>query len=151
MSIDLALDYLYIVLNTITALVLVLSALYLSHSLHQSTGKKQNKCLIVCHFVFLILNTGILITRATFTYKYTYADTDLDNQKYKYYFTISNCFCDIIDIFTDLFLLWMLYKFIKPKTSDHGSFTNVTAILFVHNQNTAGEILRESLIERHDQ
>ena len=135
----------------ITALLLVFSALYLSHSLHQSTGKKQNRCLIICHFACLILNTSILIARAIFAYKSTYAETDLDNQKFKFHFTVSNCLCDIIDIFTDLFLLWMLYKFIKPKDSNTENYNNITAVLFVQNQHTAEEILKESFIERHDQ
>ena len=115
----------------ITALTLVISALYLSHSLHKSTGKKQNKCLILCHFALLILNTSILIARAIFANKSTHAPTDLDHQKHKLHFIVSNCLCDIIDVFTDLFLLWMLYKFIKPKNSITENYTNITAILFV--------------------
>ena len=45
----------------------------------------------------------------------------------------------------------MLYKFIKPKDTNTENYNNITAVLFVQNQHTAEEILKESFIERHDQ
>ena len=69
-DIALALEFLNPVLSFIIALLLVISACYMTRLLKISTGKKQNICILAWHIVNLFVLTMILIPKAIFRAKY---------------------------------------------------------------------------------
>ena len=67
------------------------------------------------HIANLFLLTAVLIWNAVYYVLYSLADADtLDYAKYQFYFYLSVPVSDLIDIYVGLFLLWLLYKFMKP-------------------------------------
>ena len=59
------------------------------------------------------------------------ADTEEDSLQSTYYMFLSDLGFSIVDIYVDLFLLWLLSKFMKPKKILDDGRSETVAILFV--------------------
>ena len=100
-------------LETTFSVVLVISALYLAKSVKEYTQKKQNTCLVSWHICNLILLIIILTLSAMFQSESS-KSTDVFN-KYGYYYVLTELGYRCLDLYVDLFLLWLLYRFMKPQ------------------------------------
>ena len=116
------------------AVLLVSSAIYLAGSLKQSTGKKQNTFLLMWHIVNLILLTLVLIPKAIFYIeKSSPLEVDGKNQ-YDFYYIVTIFISDLVDTYVDLFLLWLLYRFMQPQQILTDGRTVATAIIFARDR-----------------
>ena len=83
---------------------------------------------------------------------YSLADADtLDYAKYQFYFYLSVPVSDLIDIYVGLFLLWLLYKFMKPYQSLEGGRSAASAVIFAHDHKTAEDSLIDSFMQTKDE
>ena len=48
-------------------------------------------------------------------------------------------------IYVDLFLLWLLYRFMRPQRIDNDGLTEASTLLFAHDVTNAEKIIFESL------
>ena len=53
--------------------------------------------------------------------------------RYAYYDAIDILVQKFIEIYVDLFLLWLLYRFMKPQKILEDGKTEASALLFAHN------------------
>ena len=103
------------ILEVVFSLLLAASACYITSWVRKSTGKKQNTCLLTWHIVNLFILT-IVIALSAILYKKTasFDDNDKDFWKYQYYYEFSYLVELNVKFYVDLFLLWLLYRFMKP-------------------------------------
>ena len=66
------------------------------------------------HIVNLVLMYSALIVEAIFVAKDEFSDLEYDKEKFEYYDDITEFISDIIGMYVDLFLLWLLYRFMRP-------------------------------------
>ena len=66
------------------------------------------------HIVNLVLMYSALIVEAIFVAKEESSDLEYDKEKFEYYDDIAEFINDIIGVYVDLFLLWLLYRFMRP-------------------------------------
>ena len=96
-------------------LSLVISAFKLSSSIKFSTGMKQNTCLLNWHIFNLFLMFAITIFVGVFQYKYYYSSAAIeDKYKFDYIMNLAALISGFIEIYVDIFFLWLLYRFMKP-------------------------------------
>ena len=69
--------------------------------------------------------------------------------KYLYYFFLFDLIYAIFGFFVDLFLLWLLYRFMKPQKTIDGHRTEASVLLFAHDAQRAEQTLVD--IYREDQ
>ena len=122
-------------LEAIFSLVLVISALYLAKSVREYTQKKQNTCLVNWHICNLLLLTSLLVLNAVIYHKALKTkDTKAIFDKYDYYSLITSIVSTCVDFYVDLFLLWLLYKFMKPQLilSDGKTEASVLLLSLAH-------------------
>ena len=55
----------------------------------------------------------------------------------------------VFDVYSDLFMLWLLYRFMKPNSGSEDDSSRST-ILFAHDHQIAGDGLLESMMQRYD-
>ena len=73
--------------------------------------------------------------------------TEEEEAKYRYYYSLTMPLADIFDIYVNIFLLWLLYKFMKPQEILEGGRTVASTLIFVHDHNKAGDDLLDSLMQ----
>ena len=115
MRTDITIQFLAPVLDVIIALILVNSACFLSKQLQKQTGKKQKVLLIILHIVNLCFLIVLLVFKAIIWTSYISASDEETKATLWLQYTIIRLLSDIFSIYVDLFLLWLLYKFMKPQ------------------------------------
>ena len=121
------------ILVTVFSLILALSAIYIAKLVKQSTGRQQNTFLLVWHFINLLLFITVLASYAILERLYNSSlDDGQASWRYLYYTYINDLATLIIGIYVDLFLLWLLYRFMKPERFLQDGRTEACALLFVH-------------------
>ena len=131
-------------LDAIIATLLVISAYILSKLLTKSTGKKQNTCLLRWHIVNLFLLTSILIANAVLFMMHKYNPKE---ESIEYYYALTVPISDFVDIYVNLFLLWLLYKFMKPQKMLASGRTVASTVVFAHDHIRAESSLLDSMID----
>ena len=111
MRTDITIQFLAPVLDVIIALILVYSACLLSKQLQKQTGKKQKVLLIILHIVNLCFLIVLLVFKAIIWTSYISASGEETKSTLWLQYTIIRLFSDIFGIYVDLFLLWLLYRF----------------------------------------
>ena len=89
-------------LDAVFSLILVISAFYLAKLVKVKTLRKQNTCLVVwhvCNLLSLVVVFAIFAMGTNNIYSHNLAET----------LTI------FIEIYVNLFRLYLLYRFIKPR------------------------------------
>ena len=82
----------------------------------KATGQKQNTCLLVWHTANVFLMTIIYSAIALVS-----IGIDLngkDKQTLTYYAQILYLIATFVDFYVDLFLLWLLYRFMRPQETN---------------------------------
>ena len=130
-------------LDVIVALILVFSAYFLSKKLQKSTGNRQKTFLFILHIINLCLYIVLLVLKGVIWKKWMAATSEEEKSKFYMRYTLIKLFSDIVGIYVDFFLLWLLYKFMKPKTILRDGRTSTSAILFAHDSKTGSQILLE--------
>ena len=64
-----------------------------------------------------------------------------------YYYQASRIAQLNVEIYVDLFLLWLLYRFMKPQKIFENGKTEASTLLFAHDGKRATEILRQSYFD----
>ena len=113
-SINWIVSFLSPILDVMTLGILVVFAYILTRTLRKSTGKKQNTCLLIWHAVNMIILILILVMQARADVRFDSAKNSQEKEKYTYYSSLTGLVSTIIDIYVDLFLIWLLYLFIRP-------------------------------------
>ena len=54
-----------------------------------------------------------------------------------------------VNYYVDLFLLWLLYRFIRPMESAESGNVKANALIFVHDTETADNGLLKSFKQKH--
>ena len=102
-------------LEVVFSLLLVVSAYYITIWLRKSSGKKHNTCLLAWHIVNLFILTIIIALYAIFINKAnSFDEDDKDYWKYQFYKDASDLANLNVEFYVDLFLLWLLHRFMKP-------------------------------------
>ena len=126
----------------ISSLLLVVSACYITNWIRDSTGKKQNTCLLTWHIINLFILTIVIALKALPYWKYySFLRNDKEYLKYKYYYYVTDLVELNVDLYVDLFLLWLLYRFMKPQKNSQDGRTEASVLLFAHDGKRAQEIL----------
>ena len=78
------------------------------------TGSEIKICLVTWHICNLLCFLAILVLAAVLDVKekYTIEDSE-DHWKYFYFYYLAKITAYFVGIYMDLFLLWLLYKFMK--------------------------------------
>ena len=102
-------------LQVVFSVILVISACFIASWVERSTGKKHNSYLLAWH----VINLFLLIVTMTFVgvscLKVNYENEGSQNQNiYTYYNYVSLLVQLNTEFYVDLFLLWLLYRFMKP-------------------------------------
>ena len=101
--------------DLIIALILVASSLYLTRQLRNTTRQKQNKCLLVWHQINFFLLIVTMASKTVLYVDYISPDkTELEEKQLMYKMGINRFVKDLVDYYVDLFLLWLLYRFMRP-------------------------------------
>ena len=130
------------VLEILFSLILALSACYIASLVRNSTGMKSNTCLLIWHIFNLFLLITTTVIHAIFYSKAYFAeDGSEDWYEYVYYINIANVASLNTGFYVDLFLLWLLYRFMKPQNILEDGRTEASALLFAHDGKRAQEIL----------
>ena len=104
------------VLEAVFSLILAISACLIANWVTQSTDKKQNTCLLAWHLINLFLLVASTTLYATFYYKQSSVKYEsADYFRYSYYEMIAKLAKLNTDYYVNLFLLWLLYRFMKPE------------------------------------
>ena len=74
-------------------------------------------------------------------FKWNFADNHEDRKQFKYYLAVANLVKLNSEYYVDLFLLWLLYRFMKPKYVFKDGISAESAILFAHDSKNATELL----------
>ena len=92
----------------------------------------------------LFLFTASFFIYATFYAKYLDSTTEHESWKYAYFYLLSRLISDIVSFYVDLFLLWLLYRFMRPQESSTDGWTAASIVLFVHDAKSADKSLLDS-------
>ena len=149
-----------IICDTIFILILAGSAIYLARSMKKIIGSEIKVCLVTWHICNLLCFLAILVLAAVLDVKekFTIEDSE-DHWKYFYFYTLAKITAYFVGIYMDLFLLWLLYKFMKVQitmrdteealnpleTSTTSRSTSVS--LFAHDATSAATSLLNSFKE----
>ena len=71
---------------------------------------------------------------------------EVDRLKFEYYDNLLQLAYDLMDVYVDLFLLWLLYRFMKPQETLRNGNSISSTTLFAHDHEAAGQNLKHSLI-----
>ena len=130
------------ILDAIFSLILVFSVVNLTRSVMKSTGRKQNILLVNLHICNLLLLIVILALKAVYYHK---AESVPYGSKqywtFYYYQMLTELGSEFVDIYVDLFLLWLLYRFMKPQKILEDGRTEANALLFAHDAESAEQSL----------
>ena len=117
-------------LEAIFSIVLVIFALCLVKSIRKYTQKKQNTCLLFWHISNLSILIGLLFMEAYYYHKTFFVDTEHNIRfMYDYYTIVVELVHACFDIYVDLFLLWLLYRFIRPQPIVKDDKTGASTLL----------------------
>ena len=53
----------------------------------------------------------------------------------------------VVDLYVDLFLLWLLYRFMRPQRIHEDGISEASVLLFAHDESYAKSSLVETFIE----
>ena len=108
-----ALEPLPALLEIVFSSLLTISAYYIASYVRNSTGKKQNTCLLLWHLFNLLVLIIINLFIAVLDLKQdlSFDGKEGDPEKYNYYRTVAKLVKLNIEFYVDLFLLWLLYRF----------------------------------------
>ena len=121
------------ILEVVFSLILALSACYISTWVRKSTGKKSNTCLLIWHiFNLILLITATILHAIFYSIAFSVEDGSEDWYEYVYYVNIANVAYLNTEFYVDLFLLWLLYRFMKPQNILKDGRTEASALLFAH-------------------
>ena len=103
-------------LEVVFSLLLIISACYIASYVRNTTGKKQNTCLLIWHIFNLLILIIVTVIHGVLAFKrdLNYVVEDIDAYRYKYYGQITSLVRLNTEFYVDLFLLWLLYRFMKP-------------------------------------
>ena len=122
-----------LILEAAFSLILAFSAFYLARSVRGTTGRKQNTCLLNWHIFNLIVLIVILAFIAIFLREKNIAPPKSEKElQYQYYYDLTDLASHIFKVYMDLFLLWILYRFMKPQRIFRNGQTEASALLFAH-------------------
>ena len=120
-------------LEAVFSLILVISACQIASWITRSTGKRQNTCLLTWHVINLFLLAAVTTLYAIFYYGAdSVEEGSVDWIRYEYLATIAMLAQLNIGLYVDLFLLWLLYRFMKPQNILQDGSTEASALLFAH-------------------
>lgn len=91
-----------------------------------------------------------IITRI-YAYKSERANGSHIRFKYAFNRMVCSLISLLIEIQGDIFLLWLLYKFMKPQRIITADKTEASALLFAHDAKSAQESLLDQYKEEHEQ
>ena len=129
-------------LEIVFSLLLVVSACYITSWVKKSTGKKQNTCLLTWHIVNLFTLTIVIALNAILYKKSnSFQEDDKNYWKYQYIYMVIGLVKLNTEFYVDLFLLWLLYRFMKPQKNLLDGRTEASVLLFAHDGKKAQEIL----------
>ena len=77
--------------------------------------------------------------------------SELEEKQLMYKMGINRFVKDLVDYYVDLFLLWLLYRFMRPQQILNDGNTVANALIFTHDSNSAGKRLLESFKQKHDE
>ena len=117
---------------------LAIAASYLSKSVRQTTGKKQNTCLLIWHIVNVFIIAGVYMTIAVLQVAISLGGDD----NLMYYIQVAWLVALFAVFYTDCFLLWLLYRFMRPQETLISGNTIASATLFAHDPSLATENLK---------
>ena len=80
----------------------------------------------------------------------TFDDNSLDYQRYDFYHMVSRIVALFIEFYVDLFMLWLLYRFMKPQKIVVNDRTEASALLFAHDGKRAKKILLEWCTDKEE-
>ena len=83
------------------------------------------------HVFNLLFLTIAVVLILIFLVERNFADTEKDSLQSTFHMFLSDLGFSIVDIYVDLFLLWLLSKFMKPKKILEDGRSETVAILFV--------------------
>ena len=93
----------------------------------------------------------ILVPKAIFFYKANSFDHESEDfRQYHYYFSLVAIAGSCVEIYVDLFLLWLLYRFMKPHKVLEDETAEVSTLMFAHDASSAQESLLDSFEVEHD-
>ena len=102
------------ILEVVFSLLLSISACYIATWVVRSTGKKQNTCLLIWHIVNLLVLI-VVNTLVSYFYKLYISEVSSDEKfQYEYNYYVAAIAETTTEFYVDLFLLWLLYRFMKP-------------------------------------
>ena len=103
-------------MEVVFSVLLTISACYIANNVRSSTGKKQNTCLLTWHVFNLLILIIVTVFIAVYNLKQdpNFEDEDEDPNKYHYYWTVTELVSLNVKFYVDSFLLWLLYRFMKP-------------------------------------
>ena len=132
-------------------LSLVISAFKISNSIKFSTGRKQNICLLNWHIFNLFLMMAIAIYSGVFQYKFYYSSAAIeDKYRFDYIMNLTALMSGFVEMYVDIFFLWLLYRFMKPQKIFGDGKTEACALLFAHDADAAQENLLTEYKEMDD-
>ena len=121
------------ILEVLFSLTLTISACYIASWIKESTGKKQNNCLPIWHIINLFLLITVLTCLCVFYFKKKTTDHSLDAYWRYYFYNWAAILAKLnTEFYVDLFLLWLLYRFMKPQNILQDGRTEASALLFAH-------------------
>ena len=98
---------------------------------------------------------SLILAFCHFTYFFNEAtsfdEDDKDYWKFQYYSDTSSLIQHNVEIYVDLFLLWLLYRFMKPQKNLQDGRTEASVLLFSHDGKRAQEILLDSYTKDDEQ
>ena len=81
----------------------------------------------------MLLLVTVLALYASFYHKRIKSEKDSEVfWQYHYYETLADITSIFIEIYVDLFLLWLLYRFMRPQNILDSQSLEISALLFVH-------------------
>ena len=119
-----------LLLYVVFSLFLALSSFYLTVQLKRQTKMKSNTCLLNWHIFNLLILIVIMILFSLFYFK-TLSEASQNYWKFYYYGALTDLAIAFVDIYVDLFLLWLLYKFMNPQ-KDFDWQSDTITIRFAH-------------------
>ena len=151
-TVNLALSFLSPTLDIVTGFLLVISAIYLTSSLRSQTGKKQNTCLLTWHIMNLFILVTTCVAQSSLAPRWHSKQSVVQQAKIGYYFVVAGMVSHVFDVYSDLFMLWLLYRFMRPQPTEvDGGSASSSTILFAHDHRIAGDGLFESLMQKYDE
>ena len=107
-------------------------------------------CLLTFHIFNLFGLISICFITSYFDDRWHKNDTDFAKARNSYYQALFGLLSHLFDVYSDIFLLWLLYKFMKPQKILNDGRTLASATLFAHDHKAAGVGLLESLKKKNE-